>query len=84
MEFQRADILIRMATERCAERARLSRPVIDAIAEVYRAKAAYYSAKQKRADNEVELAVGLRKAREAERAAERTLGEHIKAHGCKA
>jgi hypothetical protein len=68
--------------ERCPERSRLSRPVVDAIAEVYRAKAAHDTAKQKRADNEHELAIALRKARDAERAAERALGEHIMEHGC--
>ena len=71
-----------MPTERCTERAKLSKPVIDAIAEVYRAKAEYDSAKLKRAANEAELAVALRKAMEAERAAHRAFGQHVTEHGC--
>jgi hypothetical protein len=67
----------------CPERAKLSKTVVDAIAEVYRAAEAYDTAKRNRNGNVNELATALATARKAERAANRAFGEHIKAHGCK-
>ena len=66
----------------CAERAQLSRIATEAIARVYRAKAAYDSAKQKRAENLSALGLVLLKAKGAERGAARALEEHLAAHGC--
>ena len=66
----------------CAERAQLSRIATEAIAKVYRAKAAYDTAKQKRAENLSAIGLVLLKAKGAERAAARALAEHITAHGC--
>jgi hypothetical protein len=70
-------------TESCAERSSLSRAVVDAVAETYRAKAAYEMAKRNRADNVDVRAGALQKARASERAAERALQEHFEQHGCK-
>jgi hypothetical protein len=70
-----------MRLGKCAERARLSRPVVNAIAEVHRAKEAYDAAKQKRAENVDALEVALQKARQAGRAAKHAFAEHT-AHGC--
>jgi hypothetical protein len=72
-----------MSPDECPERTRLGKPVVDAVAEVYRAKEAYESAKLNHSANFAETAVDLTKAREAERIATKALGEHIKAHGCK-
>lgn len=72
-----------MPRDACPERAAVSKPVVDAITEVYRAKAEYDAAKQKHAANVEALAATLQKARNAERGANRSLAEHIKQHGCK-
>jgi hypothetical protein len=69
-------------TEPCAERARLSRPVLDTIAESNRAKAAYDSAKEKKLGNLVALANAVYEAQEAERSAERAFREPVEQHGC--
>jgi hypothetical protein len=69
-------------TEPCAERARLSRPVLDAIAESSRAKEAYDAGRQGKVGNLVGLANALYEAREAEREAERAFREHVEQHGC--
>jgi hypothetical protein len=66
----------------CADRARPSQPVLDAIAESTRAKEAYDAARQKKLGHLVALANALYEAREAERAAECALREHIEQHGC--
>jgi hypothetical protein len=68
----------------CAERAQLSHIATAAVAKVYRAKAAYDTAKQKRAENLSALGLVLLKAQGAARAATRALAEHITAHGCQA
>ena len=72
-----------MALVVCPERARLGKPVVDAITEAYRAKTAYDSAREKHAANVASLATNLRRARDAERAATRALADHIKQHGCR-
>jgi hypothetical protein len=72
-----------MPTELCVERANLSRAVVDAITESYRAKGDYDKAKQKQAANVDALATALLKARAEERAAERALREHVEQDGCK-
>ena len=69
--------------EECPERAKLGKAVVDAVAEVYRAKEAYDTAKQNRSKKFAEVVADLRKAREAERVTSKALGEHIKEHGCK-
>jgi hypothetical protein len=71
-----------MPLEECAERARLSRIVAGAIAEVYRARAAYDAAKQKGAENLNALGLVLLEARGAERAAEDAFRDHVTTHGC--
>ena len=73
-----------MPVERCTERERLSKTVAATISEVFRAKVEYESAKNSAADNAVELAIALGKAREAEVKAEHALEEHVKQHGCRA
>jgi hypothetical protein len=72
-----------MPEDRCPERSRLAKPVIDALAEVYRAKDTYDTAKLNRAENVDELALILMHARQAERVATKAFGEHVKEHGCK-
>ena len=71
-----------MRVDPCTERLRLSRPVVDAIAQVNTAKTAYDTAKLRRAANVDALAGALRAAREAERAAEHALNERVRQHGC--
>jgi hypothetical protein len=66
----------------CAERAQFSRIATEAIDELFRAKAAYDRAQQKRAENLSALGLVLLKAKGAERAAARALAEHIAAHDC--
>ena len=66
-----------------APRARLSRIVADAIAEVDRAKAAFDAAKQKGAENLNALGLVLLEARGAERSAEHAFRDHVTTHGCK-
>ena len=66
----------------CPERAILSKLVLDVVAEVYRVKAEYDSAKQKRSTNASALALALERARASEAAATRALSNHIKQHGC--
>jgi hypothetical protein len=68
----------------CGDLLRLSRSVVDASDEVYRAKTEYDSAKLKRATNVNDLAGDLRGERQAKRIAERAFTEHIRQHGCKA
>jgi rRNA-processing protein FCF1 len=58
--------------------------VIAAVAETYRVKAEYDTAKRKRADNADALATALQVARKSERDAERALREHLEQHGCQA
>ena len=71
-----------MQLDDCAERVRLSRPVVDAITEVYRARREYDSAKQKRSADVEAFSAALQKAREAERKAQREFDEHIRQHRC--
>ena len=70
--------------ELCAERKILSKSVVDAIAETYRVKAEYDTAKRKRADNVDALSAALQKARKTERDAQRALRVHVEQHACKA
>ena len=70
-------------SEKCPERSRLSKPVVESVAEVYRAKDAYDTAKLNSDENVNDLATALMKARKAERIATKALGAHIKEHGCK-
>ena len=72
-----------MSNEACAERARLLRPAIAAIAEVCRLKALHDLAILEHADNAGVLAISLAEARVTRRAAERAMQEHIAQHGCK-
>jgi hypothetical protein len=68
--------------EFCAERARLSQPIVDAVAESCRAKEAYDSAKRNRLGKLVALSNALYESREAEREAERAFQGHVEQHGC--
>jgi hypothetical protein len=67
-----------MALDPCAKRFRLSKPVVNAITQVYRAKTDYDAARQKQAVNADALAVVLQGARGAERMAVRARAEHIR------
>ena len=77
-----SDKLTFQMADSCPERARLSKPVIDAISATYRIKAEWEKAKENRSENAGALAVELQKAREGERAAERALREHVEQHRC--
>jgi hypothetical protein len=72
-----------MPEDRCPERTQLAKPVIDTVAEVYRAADAYDTAKRNGTSEMNELATDLMHARQAERAANRAFVEHIKQYGCK-
>lgn len=74
-----------MPFEVCAEREVLARGVLNAVSNVYQAKAAFDSAKQKHGATNIDsLGVALQQARDAQRAATRVLDVHMKHHGCKA
>ena len=72
-----------MPQDPCPERVSLSNTVAAAVTETYRAKGKCDLANENQAGNVDQLTDVLSKATAAERAALRTLQEHINQHGCK-
>jgi hypothetical protein len=68
----------------CAEHLRLANTITVATAEIYKAKAAYDSAKVRKAENELALQLALGRATDSERSAFRALAAHVRAHHCQA